>query len=183
MAFKDGPTSQENSATPFLQELVDFFGGGNATNQLGFATDLQRNVGEGIQQFIAGQGNPFDQSEQFANLQTIFEQDRVRANQGIQEQFGASGLRFGTPIAVGTARNNEGLIPRQEAILGQLAFQGHEGAQGRLADVFNSGTAAAAGIFDPFIRLAVAGREDTGQQQGITSAAADIGSIFSPIPG
>lgn len=177
---------QENQATPFAEDVLDFFRQAINSGGLSQATALQRNVGTGISGLIEGEGNEFDLSPLFASLQETFELDRTRGLQEIQEQFGAAGSRFGTPIAVGSARLLEGLIPKQESILGQLAFQGHEGAQNRLLGAFGAGTTAAAGQLLPFLQLASQGILNPQQRdnpiiggiKAIGGAASDVAGLF-----
>ncbi len=177
---------QESQATPFAEDVLDFFRQAVNEGGLSQATALQRNVGTGISDLISGGGNEFDLSELFASLQETFELDRTRGLQGVQEQFGAAGGRFGTPIAVGSARLLEGLIPRQESILGQLAFQGHEGAQNRLLGAFGAGTTAAAGQLLPFLQLASQGIINPQQRdnpiiggiKAVGGAATDVAGLF-----
>lgn len=177
---------QENQATPFAEDVLNFFRSALNEGGLSQATALQRNVGTGISDLISGGGNEFDLSELFASLQETFELDRTRGLQGIQEQFGAAGNRFGTPIAVGSARLLEGLIPRQEAILGDLSFRGFEGAQNRLLGAFGAGTSAANSQLLPFLQLASQGiinpqqRDNpiVGTAKGVGEAVGSIAKLF-----
>ena len=110
--------------------------------------------------------------------------DRRRGLEEIEEQFGAGGSRFGTPIAVGSGRFLEGIIPKQEAQIQDLFFRAFEGAEERglreRLGARTQGTQLGVASVDEILRLAGGGREDTATKQGITSGIRDIGTLFTP---
>lgn len=147
---------QRNVATPFAEDILRFFSG-VANQQLSQATDLQRQLGTAISQYISSGGMPFDVTPQAKALEEVFAIDRRRGLADIAEQFGVAGSRFGTPIAVGSGRFLEGIMPRQEAVLGDLYLRAHEGAANRLLQSFGVGNQTAAAQMAPYLGLGSSG--------------------------
>jgi hypothetical protein len=156
MPPKEKQIEQRNQATGFSEDLMAILSGGMGGALTG-ATDMQRGLGTAIMQFINSGGMPFDVTPQADALQTIFAQDRTRGLNDLSEQFGIMGGRMGTPLAVGGARFLEGLIPRQENVLGDLFLRAHEGAANRMLGAFGAGSGHASSMFAPYMGLGQAG--------------------------
>lgn len=156
MPPKATSVEQRNQGTDFSEQLLEFLSGSMGSSLSG-ATDLQRTLGTAITQFINSGGMPFDVTPQADALQEIFQQDRTRGLNDLSEQFGIMGSRMGTPIGVGGARFLEGMIPRQENVLGDLFLRAHEGAANRMLGAFGAGNQTAAGMFNPYLSMGGAG--------------------------
>ena len=155
---------QTSQATPLAEDFLKILQGQIDEGSFGTGVGpLQRDAGSAIRQFVTSlQGNvEGGGSERLQRLLSGVEAGSLRRTEegagNLREQFGITGSRFGTPLALGEARfraeSGEGL----DRTLGALGEQGRQFDIGQLlqgiAQLFNQGQANT----DLFARFAALG--------------------------
>lgn len=153
MAPKPKVTEVSNQATGFAEQFMEALMGGN----VGYATPLQRNIGNAYGSMISQGPQFYDQSKQFAALQDIFGQNLAQGSANVKEGFSMGGSRYGTSAATGLGRYTAQAGAQQNALLAQIGERSFESGMGRFLQMLGAGGNFSNQSLSPFVNMAAQG--------------------------
>lgn len=146
-------TEVGNQATPFAEDFLDNLMSGD----VGYATDLQRQVGDAFSSYMAQGPQFFDQTDQFAALQDIWGQNTKQGAADLTEKFSMGGGRYGTGAGTGLGRFFAMAGAQQNALLGGLASQNYNLGMDRFLATLGGAGRFGNEALNPFVTMASQG--------------------------